>query len=108
MQNPLGDIPALPWGVQYRAITFNLLGITMKYLFVLFALLLAGCTQKESTIGILKNEGYTDIRITGYDWFTCGEDDTYSTGFVAKNRNGVAISGAVCSGIMKGSTIRYN
>ena len=38
----------------------------MKYIFVLFALLLSGCTQKESTIGILKNEGYTDIQITGY------------------------------------------
>ena len=48
VSNPPGDTSALPWGVQYREFTFNLLEKNMKYLFILFALLLAACGDKVS------------------------------------------------------------
>jgi hypothetical protein len=66
-----------------------------------------GCTRTDQATMVLKNEGYTDIKITGYALFMCGEDDTFSTEFTAKNRNGQIVSGAVCSGLLKGATIRY-
>lgn len=42
------------------------------------------------------------------DLALCGDDDTFSTGFKAKNVNGKVVQGVVCSGlIFKNSTIRW-
>ena len=59
-----------------------------KQILFLFAaaLLLASCTNSSKTVSILTNEGYTDIQTTGYAPFSCGDDDTYSTGFKAKTK----------------------
>lgn len=71
-------------------------------------LLLAGCTSETDARRALEAEGYKDIQITGYDWFACAKDDTFHTGFKAKNRDGKTVSGVVCSGlIFKSATIRY-
>ena len=40
--------------------------------------------------------------------FGCSEDDTFSTKFSATNAKGERVGGAVCSGWLKGSTIRFD
>ena len=74
---------------------------------IIAILLLAGCTKPDEAKRVLTNEGYTNIEITGYNLFACSDEDTFKTGFRAKNRNGKIITGTVCSGVLKGSTIRY-
>jgi len=80
----------------------------MKKLLVL-ALLCAfcACTNPDGARRILTQQGYTDITLTGYDAWSCGQDDWYSTGFVATNVNGVRVTGVVCQGMFKGATIRF-
>lgn len=70
---------------------------------------LAACTQPNNAQSLLESQGYTDVRITGYNWFGCSDDDTYHTGFEAKSPTGKPISGTVCAGlIFKGATIRFD
>jgi len=80
----------------------------MRTLLLCAALAIAGCTSESDAKRALEAEGYTDVRFTGYDWFACAKDDTFHTGFVAKNRDGRQVKGVVCSGLMfKNATIRY-
>jgi hypothetical protein len=37
----------------------------------------------------LEQQGYTDVKNTGYEVFCCGKDDTFSTGFEAKDKKQV-------------------
>lgn len=68
---------------------------------------LSGCTDSASATKALQVAGYSNIKITGYDWFACGRDDSYSTGFTAISPSGIEVDGAVCQGLFfKGSTIR--
>lgn len=72
------------------------------------AIALVACTDETNTIRTLDSAGYTDIHTTGYSWFECGKDDTYHTGFTAKNPAGKQVSGTVCCGMLtKGCTIRF-
>ena len=82
----------------------------MKVLFaiVLSLLFCASCTAPGSAQKALQAAGYTDIKITGYNFFGCSEDDFYHTGFRARGANGVIVEGTVCQGILKGSTIRLD
>ena len=76
---------------------------------VMTGALLVGCSDSETAIKALKGAGYSDIRTTGYSWFACGKDDSFSTGFMAKGPTGVPVKGAVCSSlIIKNATIRTN
>lgn len=68
---------------------------------------LSACTNRNDAEKALRAEGYTNIQITGYDFFACGKDDFYHTGFKAINREGKTVEGTVCSGILKKSTVRY-
>lgn len=82
----------------------------MKLFFVLF-LFLFGCTSRydfDTAKGLLSVQGYTDIKNTGYSIFCCGNEDGFSTGFIAKDKFGHVVSGCICSGIGKGITIRFN
>ena len=73
------------------------------------ALMLAGCTSQDDARRALEGAGYTDIQLGGYAWLMCdSKSDTFATEFTAKGPTGRAISGAVCSGFFKGSTIRTN
>lgn len=85
----------------------NLKNIVFGLAFATTLLVTSGCTRTEQAITVLEGEEYTDIEITGYAWFMCGNGDSFSTGFIAKNRKGQTVSGAVCSGLFKGATIRY-
>lgn len=80
-----------------------------KYLFglSLVAILFSGCTDRENAERILKNDGFSNITFTGYNFFACGNDDFQSTGFIAKKGDN-NIEGTVCSGLLfKNSTIRF-
>jgi hypothetical protein len=55
----------------------------------------------------LEQQGYSDIKSTGYDWFCCSDKDTFSNGFTAKDSKGNVVEGCICSGILKGVTVRF-
>jgi hypothetical protein len=80
---------------------------TMKRL-LFAALVLASCTDEERTVSVLRKQGFTEIRTTGYEFGACSEDDTYHTGFTAKNPQGQQVSGVVCCGLVfKNCTVRW-
>lgn len=79
----------------------------MKRLLIVVAIALAGCTNQSGAIEALNKAGFTNIEVGGYDLFACGEDDAFSTRFTATNPQGQRVSGTVCSGWFKGSTIRF-
>ncbi|STQ71485.1 hypothetical protein [Hafnia alvei] len=79
----------------------------MNKLILIGALLLAGCTDPTEATKVLQDNGYTDIRIGGYSWLGCSENDQFSTEFIAKSSTGRDVKGVVCSGWMKGSTVRF-
>ena len=74
---------------------------------VLILGLLSGCTDPEKATSVLSAQGYKDIEVTGYNLFSCGQDDLYSTGFAATSVTGQRVKGTVCSGILKGATVRF-
>jgi hypothetical protein len=81
----------------------------MNRLTLVLVLMLAACTQPDRATEVLEAQGYTDIRITGYDAFACSKDDAFHTGFVAKSPNGRTVKGVVCAGLVfKGATIRFD
>lgn len=69
------------------------------------AIALAACSDPETAKRAAEDMGLTDVQTTGYDFFACGKDDLYSTGFTAKRGDRV-VHGVVCSGILKGATVR--
>lgn len=66
-----------------------------------------GCTSQNDAHKALKAHGFSDIQTHGRAFFSCSEDDTFATKFTAKNSNGEVVKGTVCSGWLKGSTIRF-
>jgi len=69
-------------------------------------LLLVGCTDENGARKALTDQGYTNIEFTGYDFWTCGDDYTFHTGFRAQSIAKKQVEGAVCSGWMKGYSIK--
>ncbi len=81
-----------------------------KFIFLLVFIAffcMTGCTDSKGTRRILKTTGYGHIQITGYRFFSCSETDVFATGFKA-TKNNQPISGVVCRGWLKKSTIRYD
>lgn len=72
------------------------------------ALSLTACTQPDKATTVLTKAGYTDIVIGGYGMLECSDDDTFKTKFTAKGPTGQQVSGTVCGGMFKGSTIRID
>lgn len=68
-------------------------------LILLSVILFSGCTDKENAEKFLKKQGYTDITITGYDFFVCRSNDSESTGFIAR-KNDKIVEGTVCTGML--------
>jgi hypothetical protein len=67
------------------------------------------CTDDGAALATLRASGYTNIRLTGYDWFGCSKDDGTCTGFEATGPTGVRTHGAVGCGFWscsKGCTVR--
>ena len=65
-------------------------------------------TDAEVAVRAATNVGMKDVTITGFRVFGCGEEDIYHTGFEATNSNGNRVSGVVCSGFLKGATVRFD
>ena len=86
-------------------------GDTMQRLILaaVLAMSMTACTQPDKAAELLRKQGYTDIEMTGYDFFSCSEDDQYQDGFRAKTVTGETVTGTVCSGLFfKGATVRFN
>lgn len=83
----------------------------MKLMYTVVAsaalLIMIGCTDPKGATRVLKQQGYTNIKMTGYEPMMCSQDDAFSTGFEASNPNKMYVSGSVCSGLTKGYTIRF-
>lgn len=80
----------------------------MKKLTALLALLLCSCSAPDRTETTLQKAGFTNIEVTGWSPFSCGGDDTFSTGFVADNVQGQRVEGVVCCGLIgKQCTVRF-
>jgi hypothetical protein len=74
-------------------------------------LTLNSCTSDsdfESGKRNLETQGYTNIQPTGYEMFCCSEDESFSTGFSATDKNGNTVTGCFCSAFLKGVTVRFN
>lgn len=79
-----------------------------RIILLLAVLALVGCTDGDQAKRVLGAQGFTKINLTGYNFFACGKDDLYHTGFTAKSPIGVSIEGTVCSGMLfKNATIRF-
>jgi hypothetical protein len=79
-----------------------------KIAVITVCLLVAGCSDSTTAERALDAAGYTNVKTTGYKFFSCGKDDAFSTGFIAKGPTGKNVTGAVCSGWFKSSTIRLD
>lgn len=83
--------------------------LTIVVVVFLVNIIPAGCTRPEKTVQILEQQGYKDIRITGWRPLMAGKDESISTGFEATAPNGARVSGAVTGGLLfKGSTVRFD
>ncbi len=74
------------------------------------ASLLSSCTNSDDFLKgkkQLEQQGYSDIKDTGHNFFCCDEKDTFSSGFTCKDKLGNTVKGCICSGILKGVTIRF-
>lgn len=71
-------------------------------------LMLAGCGVDTSAARrALEAQGLTQIKIGGYSWYGCGQEDNFRSEFTAIGTNGKPVRGVVCSGLWKGITVRY-
>lgn len=80
----------------------------MRYM--LLCLMLVGCSNDISRVtNILEAEGCTETRVSGWSFMgeiSCDKHDSFNNRFSC-NKNGHLVSGYVCSGFLKGMTIRY-
>lgn len=80
----------------------------VSILICVFGFILMGCSSSNDATKALNAQGFTSIQTHGRAFFACSEDDTFATKFTAKNAKGETVTGAVCSGWLKGSTIRFD
>ncbi len=72
-------------------------------------ILLSGCTESHKAERLLHNMGYKNVKITGYKFFACSDEDTYHTGFKALSPAGIEVSGVVCDGFLfRRATVRFD
>jgi len=76
-------------------------------LLIAVTILVVGCTDTKGTTEALKDEGLTPVKVGGYGFFACSEEDFFATKFIATRANGRTVDGVVCKGIFKGKTIRF-
>jgi hypothetical protein len=72
---------------------------------------LAGCTDEKGATKALHDAGLKPLSVGGYAWFYCAGGrggDAFATKFTAKNVRGETVTGAVCYGYFRGTTIQYS
>lgn len=70
-------------------------------------LTVTACVNEPEARKVLEAQGFTDIKINGYQLFGCGKEDFDHTGFTAVGPSGKTVTGVVCGGWLKGSTVRF-
>ena len=76
---------------------------------IAFALMLSACGINTDTgTRALSASGFTNIKITGYAWIGCDKNDDFGSHFTATDVNGKSVTGSVCNGILKSTTIRID
>ncbi len=68
----------------------------------------SGCIDQPKAEKALKANNLKSVEITGYRFFGCGQDDQFHTGFTALTQDNTPVSGVVCSGWLKGATVRFD
>lgn len=77
---------------------------------LLFTISIISCTNEndfKTGKQHLESQGYTDVKNTGFSPLCKGDDDTFSTGFVATDSKGNDVKGCFTSGLLKGVSIRF-
>jgi hypothetical protein len=85
----------------------------MKKLTMIAALaattLIAGCgVNPDSAKRSLEAQGITQVQIGGYPFWGCSKGDNFASKFTGIGANGKPVSGVLCSGFLKGITVRYD
>lgn len=80
----------------------------LMILSVLSLVSLTACTDPKTAARAVRNVGLENFVATGYRFTGCSDDDTFATGFTAKNARGEQVTGVVCSGFLKGATVRFD
>lgn len=75
---------------------------------LIFCAILSGCTSDSEAVRAVEAIGMKNVHTTGYRFFGCAEHDTFHTGFEATNITGGRVTGVVCSGVLKGATVRFD
>jgi hypothetical protein len=78
----------------------------MLLVMVISCVMLCSCTDEKTARRTLEDQGYTNIELTGYRPWACGDDYTFHTGFKAISIAKKPVTGTVCSGWMKGNSIK--
>ena len=65
-------------------------------------------TDVQSAKVTLEGLSLKPVKVGGYGWFACGKGDVFATNFTAENAQGHTVSGTVCKGWLKGSTVRFD
>ena len=68
----------------------------------------SGCIDQPVAERALKASSLKSIKIDGYRILGCSDDDQFHTGFWALTQDDVPVSGVVCSGWLKGATVRFD
>ena len=63
-------------------------------------------SAQNDSLELIKADGVQEAQMTGWAFFGCSNSDTFSYGFRGL-KNGARVEGVVCSGFLKGATIRY-
>jgi hypothetical protein len=80
---------------------------SMTALIGVIAVLLSGCSaDRQKVRNVLEADGCTQTEVGGWTLFGCGKEDFFTNTF-ACTKNGRHVNGLVCSGFLKGFTVRY-
>lgn len=74
------------------------------------ALALCSCDDPQGAERTARQMGFHDVQAHGYPWLFsgCADSDVWATKFTAVNADGMAVSGVVCRGWFKRSTVRLD
>ena len=75
----------------------------------LLALPLAACSVSPTDAErALHAMGIKQVKMGGYAFFGCGEKDTFKSTFEGVGADGQRVTGVVCAGLFKGTTVRFD
>lgn len=68
----------------------------MGSMMLLFALTEPCTIHPKAVITFAEDNGFHDVRPTGYAFFHCSSEEEFTGAFLAKTQSNVEISGAIC------------